>query len=204
MKLWGRINSINVKKVLWTLDELGLEYEQINVGGEFGGLDSEEYLAMNPNGKIPTLEDEGFVLWESNVIVRYLAECYGEDGLLPDDYYDRVLANQWMDWQQNALNADISYLLFGMVRLLPTHQNPQEQARCVERLNHNWGALEYWLNDREYIVANRLTMADIPLGCAAYRWHSLGIEHLHFPNIARWYANLHESSAFNQHVAIGV
>ena len=150
--------------MLWTLDQLDLEYEQFDLGGEFGGLDEEDYLVANPNGLIPTLEDGDFVLWESNTIVRYLADCYGEGSLLPDDYYDRMLASQWMDWQQTTLNSDMIYLFYALIRKSPDHQDLQERARCVERLNRKWEVLDYWLHERDYVVSDRLTMADIPLG----------------------------------------
>ena len=201
MKLWGRITSINVMKVLWALDELGLEYEREDAGMDFGVIDTPEYLELNPNGRIPTLEDEEIVLWESNTIVRHLAECYGEGSLLPDDYYDRALASQWMDWQQTTLHSDLTYIFWGDIRNSLEHQNLQRKAKNVEQLNRAWGVLDYWLTERDFVVGDRLTMADIPLGCAAWRWHNLEIEHLHFPNMARWYSHLKTLPAFTEHVA---
>ena len=104
LKIWGRKNSINVMKVLWACDELGLAFDRVDLGGAFGGTQEPEYLARNPNARVPTIEDKGLVLWESNAIVRYLAVTYGNPGLLPADTQSRWIAEQWMDWQQTTLH----------------------------------------------------------------------------------------------------
>src|SRR5258707_9272853 len=119
IKLWGRTNSINVQKVLWTLAELDLAYERVDAGLHFGIVGTPSYLAMNPNALVPTIDDDRFVLWESNVIVRYLATKYGMGKLCPEEMRERFDAERWMDWQQTSLNPPIGSLLFNRIRRPP-------------------------------------------------------------------------------------
>src|SRR5829696_9275573 len=116
LTLWGRVNSINVQKVHWCLKELGLAYDRIEAGREFGVVDTPEYRRMNPNGLVPTIEDDGFVLWESNVIVRYLAARHGAGRLYPDDLRVRFDAERWMDWQATTLWPALRPVFIGLVR----------------------------------------------------------------------------------------
>lgn len=119
LKIWGRANSINVQKVLWCCDELSLEYERIDAGGPFGRTQNPDYLAMNPNGLIPTISDDGFTLWESNAIVRYLAAKHGVGGLCPEDLRERADADRWMDWQLGTLWVALRPVFIGLVRTPP-------------------------------------------------------------------------------------
>ena len=127
LTIWGRQNSTNVKKVLWCADELGIAYEHINAGGPFGVVNTPEYRAMNPNGLVPCIRDEGFVLWESNAIVRYLCTKYGAGALLGQDPAQRARAAQWMDWTTSSLAAPYRDLFLNAVRL-PVEQRKQDVA----------------------------------------------------------------------------
>ena len=119
LKIHGRKNSSNVQKVLWTCAELGLPFERTDVGGPFGGNREPAYLALNPNGLVPVIEDDGVVLWESNAIIRYLAARYGDGTLLPTDPAARGQAEQWMDWVNTLLGPAIWPLFFGLIRTPP-------------------------------------------------------------------------------------
>jgi glutathione S-transferase len=169
--LYGRNNSINVQKALWALAEAGVAFERIDVGGAFGGNDTPEYLAMNPNGRIPTLDDGGFILWESNVIVRYVAAKYG-DGLWPSDNAERALAEQWMDWEQTTVEPTIRPVFWGLIRTPPEERDLDEIGRARQELIDIWGRLDRHLADRAYVLGERFTMGDIPPGAVLHRWLS--------------------------------
>ena len=117
LNIWGRNNSINVQKVMWTVGELGLEHHRIDAGGRFGGLDTPEFDALNPNRLVPAIEDDGVVVWESNTIVRYLAARYGADSLWPADPARRAQADKWMDWMITSLLPDMTVVFWGLVLL---------------------------------------------------------------------------------------
>src|SRR5262245_50616582 len=123
LKVWGRTNSSNVQKVMWAVGELRLTHERIDVGGEYGALDTDAYGKINPNRRIPTIDDDGFVLWESNVIVRYLAAKHGAGTLWPEALTERAVADQWMDWQQTTLAPDMRTVFWGLVRTPPERRD---------------------------------------------------------------------------------
>jgi glutathione S-transferase len=201
-RVWGRRNSINVMKVLWCLEELGLPYEHRDAGGPFGGLDDPGYLALNPNGKVPTLEDEGVVVWESNVIVRYLAARYGLGTLCPEAPAERAHIEQWMDWQQLSLGPEITYVFMGLVRNRPDAQDPERRAAAIRSLDHLFGILDRHLEGRDFVGGSRLTMGDIPVGAAVWRWQNLPIERSSRPNVEAWHERLKERPGFRQHVML--
>ena len=128
LKIWGRPYSSNVIPVLWTANELGLDYELQLAGGSFGKLDSDAYARINPNRMIPAIEDDGFALWESNSIIRYLSSRYGAGTLYPDDLQTRAIANQWMDWCSTLAFGPVIYLFFATVRTKPTDRDPAKIA----------------------------------------------------------------------------
>jgi glutathione S-transferase len=200
IKVWGRTNSINVQKVLWTLAELDLRHERADAGMTFGVVDTPAYRAMNPNGLVPTLEDDGFLLWESNVIVRYLAAKYGPGTLCPADLAERFSAERWMDWQQTALNQPISPVFLNLVRLPPEKRDMAAVARN-RALAEGWLAiLDDQLAGRDYVNGARFTMADIPVGASASRWYKLPIERKSHPHVERWLDRLKTRPGFQAHV----
>ncbi len=200
LKLWGRTNSINVMKVLWCLDELGLEYEREDAGMKFGVVNEDFYAEMNPNRKVPTLEDGGLVLWESNVIVRYLSAKYGLGTLCPEDPDQRALSDQWMDWQQTSAHASVTYIFWGVVRNSPNHKDPKRVAAALKDLDDIWKLFDRHLADRQFVTGDRLTMGDIPIGCAAWRWFNLEIERPDVPNVEAWHQRLKQRPGFKAHV----
>ncbi len=204
LKIWGRPNSINVQKAMWAVGELGLAHERVDVGGEYGQVEQDWYLAMNPNGRVPVIEDDGFVLWESNAIVAYLAEKHGAGGLLPDSAEDRALAWQWADWQQTALNAAFRDVFWGLVRTAPRDRDMASIERGAVEVGRLFGFVEARLEGREHVVGNRFTMADIPVGATAYRWYGLDIERPDYPRLRAWYDRLAERPAYQAHVMLPI
>jgi len=202
LKVWGRTNSINVQKVMWAVGELGLEHERIDAGGAFGGLDTPEYGAMNPNRKVPTIDDNGVIVWESNACVRYLAARYGRGGLWPDDAITRAGADMWMDWKLTTLLPDMGIVFWGLVRTPEDKRDHAAISAAAARLGETWKILDHHLASRPYVAGDALTMGDIPVGAACYRYHELAIERPKLPNVEVWYARLRERAPFRTHVMI--
>lgn len=202
LKIWGRNNSVNVQKVMWTVAELGLEHERIDAGGAFGKLDTPEYAAMNPNRHIPVVQDGALVVWESNVCVRYLAAKYGNGSLWSEDPGERALADMWMDWMGNTLVADLTTVFWGLIRTPPEQRDMNAIKAAVGRLGANWKILDGHLAGRDYVAGERLTMGDIPVGAACYRYYQLAIDRPSLPHVDAWYQRLQARSAFAQHVMI--
>ena len=200
IEVLGRATSSNVQKVLWTLRELGLEYRRCDLGGAFGGLDTPEYRAMNPNGKVPTLIDDDLVLWESNAIVRYLAARYDPGGLWPQDAGDRALADLWMDWQQTVLFPPWVAVFFGVWRTPQRYRDEEANARAVARLNDAYALLDRQLQGRAFVAGRQLTIADIPAGMTLYRYYTMEIERPSLPAIEAWYARLRQRAAYRETV----
>ncbi len=196
MRLWGRATSVNVQKALWALEELGLAYERIDAGGAYGGTDTPEYRSMNPNRLVPTLQDGGLVLWESNAIVRYLADAYGRGRLRPDDPKAAAIADQWMDWQQTTLAGCMNPLFWEMVRKPPSQRSPERGKELLEQCCKQLGVLDALLADREWIAGDAFSMGDIPAGSMLWRWYTMDIERPDLPHLARWYARLSARPAY--------
>jgi glutathione S-transferase len=190
LKIWGRLSSINVQKVVWCADELGLPYERTEAGGSFGVVDTPEYLAMNPNGLVPVIEDDGFVLWESNAIVRYLAARHGEGWLWPDDLRLRAEADRWMDWQNFTYSPAMSAAFRGLVRTVPEKRDAQAIEASRQMSEEAAAILEAHLATREYVAGGAFTVGDIPVALATQRWFGVPIEHEKRPNLQRWLERL--------------
>jgi glutathione S-transferase len=202
LRIWGRINSINVQKVLWCCGEVGLRYERVDLGGPFGGNREPEYLRLNPNGLVPTISDDGFVLWESNAIVRYLAAKHAMGSLCPKDLAQRADADRWMDWQMGTLWASLRPAFIGLVRT-PSHKRDQAQiAASIGKTSEIWAILDGHLAARDYVAGPAVTMADIPLGATAYRWFSLDIERPPMPNLEAWYERLCARATYRANVML--
>jgi glutathione S-transferase len=202
LKVWGRKNSINVQKVLWCCDELNLDYERIDAGGEFGLNREPEYLAMNPNGLIPTISDDGFVLWESNAIVRYLASRHGAGTLYPEDLQHRADADRWMDWHITEVYRHLGPVFLGLVRTPPGERDEATIEAARQQAAEAWKILDDRLSGRAYVTGSSFTMADIPLGAAVYRWYELDIERPETPNLEAWYGRLRERPAYRERVML--
>ena len=201
LKIWGRSNSTNVQKVLWCCEEMGVAYERIDAGGAFGVVDTPEYRRLNPNGLVPTIDDDGFVLWESHAIVRYLAARYGA-GLWPADPGLRAQADQWMDWTQTTYFPAIRALFLGLIRTAPD----QRDARAIEESRRKTAAalaiVDAHLQSRAFLAGGDFTAGDIPLGCGVWRWMALPIERPALPNLQRWFEALRARPAYRKTVML--
>jgi glutathione S-transferase len=199
LKIWGRTNSVNVKKVLWAAEELGLEYQRIDAGMQHGVTKTPEYMKMNPNSLVPTIDDEGFVLWESHTIVRYLCARHGAGTLWPIDPRTRTDGERWMDWAFTFQGA-LRDVFWGLIRTPPEKRD----AQAIEAGRQKSAALlavpERTLRERPYVGGASFTMADIPLGCEVQRWMRVPIERPAFPAVQAWFERLRERPAFRQFV----
>jgi len=202
LKIWGRATSSNVQKVMWTVAELGLAHERVDAGGQFGVVDTPQYRAMNPNGLVPVVEDDGAVLWESNSIVRYLAARYGEGTLAPSDLRERAMADRWMDWLLSTVAPNWGVMFMGLVRTPPSKRDTARIDAAVERLGETYRILDAQLAGRDYIMGDTLTIADIPLGMSLYRYFELGVARPALANLEAWYARLQARPAYAEHVMV--
>ena len=200
LKVWGRKNSSNVQKVMWAIGELGLAYERIDVGLEFGGNDTPAYLAMNPTGLVPTLIDGDFILWESNSIVRYLANRYGQGTLEPADPKTRALANQWMDWQMSTFLPAFWDVFHGLVRTPPEKRNHAAIAEAKAKAVALAKIFDAELARHAYVGGDAFSMGDIPMGIRMYRFRQLIPDRPALPHMERWYAAIEKRPAYHEHV----
>ena len=196
LKIWGRANSTNVKKVLWAAEELGLAYERLEAGGVHGVVDTPEYRALNPNGLVPTIEDDGFVLWESNSIVRYLAAKHDSGGLYPTGLAERADAERWMDWTTSSIAAPFRDVFWNMVRTAPEKRDMAAVESGLKRCVPLFAIADAALARTPFVAGERLTMGDVPLGCFAYAWFNMAIDRPNLPNLAAWYQRLTERPAY--------
>lgn len=204
LTVWGRNNSTNVKKVLWCLEELGISYQRIDVGGQYGKLNDPLYRSMNPNGLIPCLQDDDFILWESNTIVRYLAAQYGDGTLYLPDARLRASAEKWMDWATSSMAEPFKAVFIGLVRTPPEQQDKVKIAQGMIQLNTLMAIADQALEKQAYLSGDKFGIGDIPLGCLAYAWFNLSIERPPLPNVERWYHSVSQRAAFQKVIDIGL
>jgi len=201
LKVWGRKNSSNVQKTMWAVGELGIPYERADIGMKFGGNDTTAYLAMNPNGLVPTIQDGDFVLWESNSIIRYLAARYGPGTLEPTDLRSRAVANQWMDWQISFFQPVFTKVFWGLVRTSPDQRDLAAIAAATTASIDAAKILDAALARNAYLAGNSFSMGDIPMGVFIYRFRALVPERPALLNLERWYATIEKRPAFQEHVS---
>jgi len=200
MKIWGRVNSINVMKVLWCADECGLKYDREDVGMAFGGNDQKWYLDMNPNGVVPTVEDGGRIIYESNTIVRYLAAKYAAGTLWPNDPGVRSEADRWMDWQNSTINGPMRDAFWGLIRTAPEKRDMAAINKSAVEAGKVWARLDQKLEGKLYVAGQHFTMGDIPVGCFVHRWFALPIERPELKNVKAWYERLKARPAYVKYV----
>ena len=200
IKVWGRVNSVNVKKVLWALDELGLPYERFDAGLQHGVVNTPEYRMMNPNGLVPTVDEDGFVIWESHTILRWLGDKYGKGVLRPMDLEPRIIANQWMDWAF-TFQGGVRDAFWNLIRTPVDKRDLKAVEASRVKSGELARILDAALADRMY-VAGPFSMGDIPIGCEVQRWMRLPIERPKLPNLEAWFERLCARPAFKKHVDI--
>ena len=204
IKIWGRTDSSNVQKVLWCCGELGIDFDRSDLGGKFGGNKETAYLSMNPNGLVPTIQDGEFILWESNSIMRYLNEKYGQVRLLPSTIEGRANANRWMDWQLSVLNPSIVPLFWNLIRTPADKRDPKVVQGALDKTSAAWQMVENQLAHGAFIAGENFSLGDIPIGVWAYRWFSLPIERPKFARLDAWYLRLRERPPYQKHIMIPV
>jgi glutathione S-transferase len=202
LKLWGRINSINVQKVLWALAELGVGYERTDAGLQFGVVNEPSYRKMNPNGRVPTIEDDGLVLWESNAIVRSLAAKHGAGTLCPNDPKQRADADRWMDWATSTVAPAITPVFWGLIRTPVEKRDPKAIEEGIEKLGQVFQVLEQSLEGRDHVAGKSFTMGDIPVGTFVYRWYALDVRRPKLPRVEDYYRRLQQRPAYRKHVML--
>src|SRR5215217_3432280 len=201
LKIWGRNTSSNVQKVIWALAEMKLPFERIDVGGAYGKTKDPFYLAMNPNSLVPTLEEEdGFTMWESNSIVRYLAAKHQNRTLEPADPKIRGRAQMWMDWQLSVMGPSITPVFWGLIRTPPEKRDPKAIEAGKEKTVVAAKMMDTQLARTRYIASDEFSYGDIPIGPFAYRYLRLVPDHPPCPNVERWYAEISARPAFKEHV----
>lgn len=197
LQVLGRGSSINVRKVLWTCAEIGVEPEHIEWGSPALPLSSPEFLALNPGGLVPVLRDGALVLRESNTICRYLAARHGRTDLLPAAPAQRAEIEQWMDWQATELNTAWRHAFMGLVRRHPDFLAPEQIAHSVQAWNRQMILLDRALARRgPYVLGDDFTLADVVVGLSAHRWRSTPMERPDLPAVTAWYQRLQQRPGF--------
>jgi glutathione S-transferase len=203
LTIWGRANSVNVQKVLWCAEELGLSYRRIDAGMAFGRNTEPEYLAMNPNGRVPTLVDGDFVLWESNSIMRYFALAYGQGSpIYPATSTARAGVDRWLDWTLSTLQPVDRPVFWALVRTPPDKRDMVVVQKDVDAEAVVWRIPDAQLATRRFIEGDEFTLADIALGAFARRWFGVeGVSKPGFPHLERWFAELSDRPGFRKFIA---
>jgi glutathione S-transferase len=198
LKIWGRKNSVNVKKALWAAEELGLKYERIDAGMEHGVTKTPEYLAMNPTSLVPTIEDDGFVLWESHAVVRYLAANHGMGTLCPADPQARASAERWMDWTHSFSREFQRPVFWPLVRTPPEQRDMKAVDQAIATCMNLLKVPEQYLANTPYLAGTSFTMGDIPLGCHIQLWYRLPIARPKMPGLDAWFQRLLERPLYRK------
>ena len=204
LKIWGRTNSVNVKKALWALEELKLRYERVDAGLQYGVVNTPEYRAMNPNGLVPTIDDDGFILWESHAIVRYLARKHGSGGLCPADPRACADADRWMEWYSTTLWPNLRPVFWNLIRTAPDKRDHRLVEDGVRKAGELAATVDAVLADRPYVAGDSLTMGDIPLGCHLQLWFRLDIARPAVPGLQAWFERLCARPAYAKIVDIAL
>ncbi|WP_338496178.1 glutathione S-transferase family protein [Pseudomonas sp. WP18] len=199
LKILGRTSSINVRKVLWTCQELAIDYDREDWGIGFNSTQNPEFLALNPNARVPVIIDENGVLWESNTVCRYLVGKHGRSDLLPVEPAARARIEQWMDWQATELNPSWGYAFHALVRKNPAMQDPSAIAAGIKGWNEKMGLLEQQLNRTgAYVAGADFSLADVLIGLSVHRWRQAPMERPHYPAVAAYCKRLEQRPGFAQ------
>ena len=202
LMLYGRNSSINVQKAAWVMAEANLRWEWIDKDGTVGSIDSPEYRKLNPASQVPTLDDDGLLVRQSNSIVRYIAKKYGKKKLLPSIESEIVEADRWMEWQATDNSKSLVPVFWGLIRTAPGDQDKNAIRTAITELNKSFRLLNDHLEGKRYVAGNSFSIGDIPAGAAAYRFFSLPIERDSFPHLESWYQILKNRTAFRDLVMV--
>lgn len=200
LELWGRKNAYNVLKVLWMLEELEREYRYVDLGSNPGELETAEYLALNPHARIPTLVDNGAVIWESNSIVRYLAAQYSPGRLWPTQALARSYAERWMDWELSKLQPDFIDLFWGFYRTPEQQRNMVAIGQAQQCCAAHFRLLDEHLKTHAYVAGEEFSMGDIPVATCLYRYFNMGLPVETPEHVASWYRRLSQRAAFRHSI----
>jgi glutathione S-transferase len=203
--LYGRNSSINVQKAVWTMGELGLEFDWIDKGGSVGSINSEEYREINPAAQIPTVNDNGIILRQSNAIVRYLAHTYSEGDLCPLDPQAYAEAERWMEWQATDLWSFLRPVFWGLIRLKAEARDMDIIRKNISACHQEMSLFNDFLEGRDYVAGKAFSMGDIPAGCAAYRYYTLPAEQMRRPklvHVGTWYNRICQRTAFKRYIML--
>jgi glutathione S-transferase len=199
LRIWGRVNSVNVKKAMWCVAELGLPHERIDAGMQYGVVNTPEYRKMNPTGLVPTIDDDGFTLWESHTIVRYLCAKHSAGTLWPTDVRARADAERWMDWAF-AFQSAMRNVFWGLIRTPPEKRDAGAIEDGKNKTIALLPVLEQTLARQPYVAGKSFSMGDIPIGCEVQRYMRVPIERPSFPAVEAWFERLRRRPAFVTHV----
>lgn len=198
----GRRNAYNVQKVLWTVGEIGMPYEHIDIGSVRGQLDTAEFLALNPHGRIPVLLDDESTIWESNTIIRYLSATYATGSLWSEKPIERSLADRWMDWELATLQPDFLALFWCFFRTPAKLRNSDAIQQSLDRCENHFQKLDIHLGKQPYLAGETFTMGDIPCATSLYRYFEMGLPVSKPPNIVAWYDRLAKRPAYREHIML--
>ena len=204
LKIWGRATSSNVQKVLWCCGELDIAFERVDLGGSFGGNQDPEYLALNPNGLVPTVRDGALVLWESNTICRYLAATRRGERLYPAAPAARALVERWMDWQLSTVGPPMSALLYGLIRSRPEQRDQVAIEAARRKALAAWTTVDEAFAGRRFLAGTELSLAEIVMGTLVHRWHMMPVERPVLANLKSWYERMRERPAFKTHIDLPI
>jgi len=199
LEIWGRKNANQVIQVLWTISELGMEHKRYSIGTSAGDLDTAQYKSLNPNSKIPTIRDNGFVMWESHAIIRYLARQYGFGGLYPEDPQKAAISDQWMTWSSDGFMGAFFPVFWQLVRTEESQRNYNHIAEMAKQSAELLKVLEGHLVNNNFVAGNDFTYGDIPLGVLIHKYFVLDIKRPSMPGIEAWYERLTNRTPFQEH-----
>ena len=199
LEIWGRKNANQVIQVLWTLAELEIDYQRHSIGTQDGDLETEEYKSLNPNSKIPTIRDNGFVMWESHAIIRYLARQYGLGTLYPDDPQKAAMSDQWMTWSTDSFMGTFFPVFWQLVRTEESERDYKKITEMAKQSSEILQILEDHLVKNNFVAGEQFTYGDIPLGVLIHKYFVLDIERPSLPGIEAWYERLSIREPFQEH-----
>jgi glutathione S-transferase len=203
LTIYGRKSAFNVQKVMWLIGELGIAHKNVELGGSFGGLDTPGFLELNPHGKVPVINDDGTVVWESHAILRYLAACYGDKNMWSNDPEIRSHVDRWMDWSQTTLQPDfLTGVFWGFYRTPEAQRNKAAVDDKIARCARHMQLLNSHLADKKFMTGNHFTMADVTVGTHLYRYFNIDIPRPKVPSVERWYKLLQDRPAYKAHVMV--